>query len=78
MKSVTWTVWDWMLSTRPVSEGRAKERMGGAIRSFREPLGLRGRPETQKVIEGDLTDEWEMAKRLRRGGNEQISGKMRR
>lgn len=24
-------MWDWMLRTRPVSEGRAMERIGGAI-----------------------------------------------
>jgi hypothetical protein len=25
----TWTVWDWMLSTRPVSDGSATDRIGG-------------------------------------------------
>lgn len=30
----TWTVWDWMLRTRPVSDGRARERIGGVIAEF--------------------------------------------
>lgn len=29
MTETTWTVWDWMLRTRPVSEGSARERIGG-------------------------------------------------
>ena len=35
-KKKTWTVWDWMLRTRPVSEGRTRERIGGAICEFLE------------------------------------------
>lgn len=37
----TWTVWDWMLRTRPVSDGRANERIGGAITEFFELLNLK-------------------------------------
>lgn len=33
-------MWDWILRTRPVSEGRAKESNGGAISEFRKLLDL--------------------------------------
>lgn len=36
----TWTVCDCMLKTRPVSEGKANERIGGAIPDMLELLLL--------------------------------------
>lgn len=37
---MTWTVWDWTLRIRPVPDGKANERSGGAISEFFELFNL--------------------------------------
>lgn len=45
----TWTVWDWILRTLPVPEGRANERIGGTISESLKLLDLNFQSRKQKT-----------------------------